>query len=77
MTFNDEILLDERCEFRIATRLELLATKSVLRPLDIKDMAGVLDRDTVAVIDTVEAVARTQYGFLDAHLARFGMKFRA
>jgi len=51
----------------------LLATEAVLRSLNVKDMARVLHRDTVAVIDTVEAVAGPDHGFFDAHLAKVGM----
>ena len=46
----------------------LLATEAVLRSLNVKDVAGILDRDAVAVANPVEAIAGTDHGFFDAHL---------
>ena len=99
-TFNDEVLLHDSRELRIAARLEpakrdissnshshkhqssgivervaqrfclLLATEAVLRSLDVKDVAGVLYGDDVTVADTLEAVAGTDHGFLNAHLVK-------
>ena len=57
------------CRFRL-----LLATEPVLGSLDVKDVAGILDRDAVAVANPVEAIAGTDHGFLDTHAGSNRMK---
>jgi len=46
----------------------------VLGSLDVKDVAGILDRDAVAVANPVEAIAGTDHGFLDTHAGSNRMK---
>lgn len=74
LTFDNKVLLHQGGKLGIISRLELLATESVLRPLNVKDMAGVLHSDDVAVADTLEAVAGSDHGFFDAHRGKNCMK---